>query len=909
MIITHAERQLKALLALWLVLFAGGLIVIGVLPWLPAGRQLSTQHPLITMTWVGQAFLFLCAFYWFHGIRDNALSASVIVTYQFTSGTAMMLSLLKGSHTPGGLLQVVGGGVLAFAVGGLTLICWFQARQSQSLRMPPASDVETGTGEELTGPRAKATRLSLAISATIFGLTALAFFIALLFVSPRQNAISGIVAGNTVAVYATLAVLGILAAKAPRRRFYLLDIFVGVSLLTPLVLIFWTIRFHPPLSDLFRVGAFVHLIIAGGIFFLNRSVVRYERPSKFWGAWLHGAFEKFSEVIIKGGIEVMTPREIADAADALLAETPSRRVSSVKGAMIFIELGALFKFRLPMSRMGRLEREGYLSAVFARGSGLFRDMIRIKQLVFLIYYSDKRVYKELGFPLFQEREKYQEARANDKLPTGDVIYPASVTGAELVTDICVIGSGAGGAVVAARLAEANKRVVILEEGPFLKRDQITDDEGLMQNKAYREGGLQLTVDFDMYVLQGRCVGGSTFVNNGIVFDLPESVYREWQNLGISLNRDRLNDAFIRVRDEIEVIKLAKHQHLVEKGSLKFVEGCRSLGLPADWFDVNLDGCFGCGYCTLGCRYEKKMSVDRSYIPRALKAGAILVSDCKAMKITAQGSRAKTVKCRRADGSPFTVKANQIVVACGAIASSLLLQRSGIRRNVGTRLSFNVASWVFAEFPQLIDAYDGVQMCAYHKGDRSFLETIALPPGAFAAAMPGWFREHFDRMHRYRYYAAAGALIATAPTGRVKAPGVSVLKNFVSPVHFKLSIANLHRLKEGIEQVCRIYLAAGAMRVIPATFYPLEFVHPTQLDRIDEYVLEPDDLSFGSAHPQGGNPMSEDRKVGVVDSHFRVHGFENLYVCDASIFPSSVEVNPQLTIMAMADYASGVILDS
>ena len=109
-------------------------------------------------------------------------------------------------------------------------------------------------------------------------------------------------------------------------------------------------------------------------------------------------------------------------------------------------------------------------------------------------------------------------------------------------------------------------------------------------------------------------------------------------------------------------------------------------------------------------------------------------------------------------------------------------------------------------------------------------------------------------------------------------------------------------------MCQLFFEAGATRVIPATFRPLEFTFPSQLYRLDEFVVEPDDISFGSAHPQGGNPMSDDQDVGAVDTHFRVHGFDNLFVCDASIFPTSIQVNPQLTVMALADYASSLIAD-
>jgi choline dehydrogenase-like flavoprotein len=909
MIITHAEGRLRILLIFWLILFMGGVIVMGVAAWLTAGSQLYTKYPLLAITWVGQLLLFLCTFYLLSGIRDNELTAPVIAWYKLVSGTAMMLLLLSRGPASGSALPVIGGGLLDYVMGGLTFVLWLNARRSRVLRMPQVYDAEPGVAEETTGLAARALRLSLAVCAGIFIVTSLSFLVAGLFFLAPQDATFKIAAGNAVAVYAALAFLSMLAAKAPRRRAYAQDIVVLVSLFAAFALVFWTLKFQlsSTTRNLFLIGATGHFTLAITTVILSAVAAHKERPKLFFGPWLHRVFEHFSEVILKGDIEVVTPREITDAADALLAAMPSRRIVGLKGALIFIELGSLlFRLRVPMSRMGRLEREAYLTSVFQRGRGVFRDLIKIKQLVFLIYYTDERTYKEIDYTKFEERGKYKTAKISNKLPTGAVKYPPPVNGRELETDICVIGSGAGGAVVATRLAEAGKRVVILEEGPFLRRDRIDHDERAMQLKAYREGGLQLTVDFDMYVLQGRCVGGSTFVNNGICFDLPDHVFKEWQNLGVNLNRNNLKQSLQRVRNNINITKLGQNKNYVEKGSLKFAEGCRKLGLSARWFEVNLDGCIGCGHCTIGCPYEKKMSVDLSYIPRALNAGAILVSDCKATRITTKGSKAQTVECRLTDGTPLKVKAKNIVVACGAIGSSLLLLRSGIKHNVGTRLSFNAGSWVFAEFPEPIDSFDGIQMCAYHEEPGYFLETIAMSPGSFAAAMPGWFRDHFDKMRRYRYFAIAGALVGTLPTGRVKPSPLPFLREMISPIDFKLSVSGLCRLREGVRRVCEIFLKAGAIRVIPATFNPLEFIHPSQLHQLEEFVVEPDDISFGSAHPQGGNPMSDDKKLGAVDSQFCVHGFENLFVCDASVFPSSIQVNPMLTIMALADYASCII---
>jgi choline dehydrogenase-like flavoprotein len=187
-----------------------------------------------------------------------------------------------------------------------------------------------------------------------------------------------------------------------------------------------------------------------------------------------------------------------------------------------------------------------------------------------------------------------------------------------------------------------------------------------------------------------------------------------------------------------------------------------------------------------------------------------------------------------------------------------------------------------------------------------LETLFNPPLAFAVALPGWFRDHFERMQAYDHFASAGVLIGTEANGRVKRSAFG--RNVFGPLAYRMRDSDLQKMKEGIARLAQLYFAAGAETVYPATFAdsPLERARfASQPEAIahflDERVRKPEDLTLNSSHPQGGNPMSDERAIGVVDSQFRVHGYDNLFVCDASVFPTTVRINPQLTVMAMADY--------
>lgn len=908
MVITHGEERFRGLLKLWLFLFGAGVLVMSAAVFVPAGRELYRATPLLAGTLAGQILLFLTSFYLFSGIRDNEDCALVLTWFKLVSGSTMFLLLLSRAPATGKALPVVGGALLDYAMGALTFCLWLAARRSRVERLPLEWDVEPSINEEPDNERANHLRIFLAVLAAIYGLGVPVLVIYGLFSADPQSPVYKIALANAAATCAALGLHSMLAAESPVRRVFSRDIAIAVPVLSAVVMgVFWReFAGESTIGTVFLVVGGFQLLSGVVAMALSLVALEFERPSPFFGPWLNEVCEKFAEVLLSGGLEVMTPREVTDKADATLASVGSPRLVAIKVSLALIELCGFLRFRTAMSRMGRLERADYLTEVFERGRGAFRSLIKVKQLIFLFYYSDEKAYLQVGFIDLTKRKLYHEAQEKHEIPTEPVVYPPAVTVSQLEADVCVIGTGAGGAVVAARLAEAGKRVVILEEGQYLKRDKINRDECKMQALAYRDGGLQLTVDTNMYVLQGKCVGGSTFLNNGICFDIPDAAFKKWSEFGVTIERGRLAEAYTRLRGELDIIALRHRQHLVEKGSKKFMEGCRAAGLSSDWFEVNLDGCIGCGYCTLGCAFEKKMSMDRSFIPRALAAGATLVAECRAERVAHSHGRATAVECVRGDGSHFRVSAKQVVVSCGAIGSSLLLDRSGIKRNVGTRLGFNVGSWVVADFPEYIDQFDGIQMCAYHDRPRYMLETIAMEPGVFSATIPGFFSDHFAQMQRYRHYALAGALIGSEPVGRVRPSWLPFAGKYISQIDFDLTAADLRRLKDGVAQVCRVYLKAGAERVMPSTFDPIVLVDVDELAQFDNTVAEADDIAFGSSHPQGGNPMSDDRRVGAVDSGFRVHDFDNLFVADASVFPCPIQANPQLTVMAMADCAASAI---
>jgi choline dehydrogenase-like flavoprotein len=202
----------------------------------------------------------------------------------------------------------------------------------------------------------------------------------------------------------------------------------------------------------------------------------------------------------------------------------------------------------------------------------------------------------------------------------------------------------------------------------------------------------------------------------------------------------------------------------------------------------------------------------------------------------------------------------------------------------------------------VDGFDGIGLCAIaHAGREIVIESYFAPPLVFSLRLGGWFGSHFNRMLRYRHFVDGGAMVGTDPTGVVKLNRKKEVE-----IDFAFSQRDLQRLVAGTKTLARIYLGGGALRVFPSSYELLEIASEEDLGLLDARITRPDDLSLGSAHPQGGNAMSEDPRKGVVGTDFRVHGHENLFVADASVFPTNIWANCQATVMAMSHHAASFV---
>jgi choline dehydrogenase-like flavoprotein len=477
-------------------------------------------------------------------------------------------------------------------------------------------------------------------------------------------------------------------------------------------------------------------------------------------------------------------------------------------------------------------------------------------------------------------------------------------------EVCIIGSGAAGAILAWELAEQGHKVVLLEKGGYFPKEALTQREDEMIPRLYKNGGFQFAMPSGIIVAQGSCVGGSTVVNDAVCFRTPDPVLERWgKEFRISgISPTDMKGHFDKVEARLSVAEV-RPDEMDENNSI-LRRGCEKLRWSGSPNRRNCKSCRQCGLCHLGCSYGTKQSMLETYIKdaEALHRDDVKTySDCSVESLVTSGDRIGEVRGvihGKAGKIPVSVKARVVIVSAGTFGSSELLLRSRLDRNgqVGRKIALHPSPAIIGDFEQEVNGNQGIPM-AYHcpefsiqkTGKKGYLiESVFLAPYQFLLTLPGYVYESKELMRRYNHYAMAGVLLQDESVGRISLGGP-----FGTFIHYRLTSEDSRLMVEGMQNAARIFFAAGASRVITSQRKKTVLYGEDDLPLIEERGVGPTDINLGSGHPQGGNRMGAEPRESVVDSYGRLHGLQNLFVCDASIFPTSVGVNPQLTVMALA----------
>jgi choline dehydrogenase-like flavoprotein len=442
-------------------------------------------------------------------------------------------------------------------------------------------------------------------------------------------------------------------------------------------------------------------------------------------------------------------------------------------------------------------------------------------------------------------------------------------------DVCVIGTGAGGAPVARALAEAGASVTVLEEGGAHPVETMTGRPRDMMQRIYRDAGQTATIGNPPIILPlGRTIGGSTLVNSGTCFRAPDHVRRHWRE---QLDLDLPDAPYEQVEREIHVTRVT--EDIAGRNALVAKRGAEALGWSGRFLDRNARGCQGSGVCAFGCPTGAKQHTGVTYMKWAQEAGARVHGGVKARRI-----EGRTVL---ADG--LRVEADRIVVACGTLHTPGLLRRSGIRHPaLGRNLSIHPATGAWALMDEEVDMARGVPQsyCVDEFASEGIMfEGVAGPPDYLAMAVPYVGRRHRELMLRYRNVAQFGLMVSDTSRGRVRGP----------IVRYDLNRRDAATIERGIVRLAELLFAAGAKSV----FVPVAGVRELtggDVRPLEQRRIRRRDLKLMAFHPLG---TARAGRGGVLDSDLRVRGTERVYVSDGSAVPTALGVNPQMTIMALA----------
>jgi long-chain-alcohol oxidase len=569
------------------------------------------------------------------------------------------------------------------------------------------------------------------------------------------------------------------------------------------------------------------------------------------------------------------------------------------------------------SEMDRRARERHLRRLARHPLGTIRGgALALKRLAAVFYYGDadangaNPTWARLGYP--------GPLEAGPPGPQRSLVMPPVNADRVLDCDVLVVGSGVGGGIVAAELASAGYDVVVLERGPYLEDSDFTQRELEMLGRAYLDGGLGATADQGVLLLAGACLGGGSVVNYTTSLPLPEGIRDEWaQTSGLDLFRTSAFDTSIKAAAQRLSINQDHNRPSARDALMR--RGLEALGWHVDRMPRNVVGCTQddvCGYCGLGCvRGAKQSTVKACFEPTAAAAHRLrILVNCDSTRVRLERGHATGVEATdRSSSARLVVRARATILAAGAIGTPALLLRSDVDGGgVGQNLHLHPVTAVWGRFEQEVRPWTGTLQALYSEqfarqhGEYGVrFETTGIHPSFLAIAAP-WHDplDYAARVEDLAHTSVIGALLRDRSGGRV-----SIGRDGSPRVRYRVGEFDQRHVRAGVQAAARVLAEAGAHEVYTsqadlARWEPRHGPVAELMHAADRIGYATNRAMYVSFHQMGSCRMGSDPRTSVTTSEGEVHAIRDLFIADASLFPSASGVNPMLTIGALAHHVAG-----
>ncbi len=487
-------------------------------------------------------------------------------------------------------------------------------------------------------------------------------------------------------------------------------------------------------------------------------------------------------------------------------------------------------------------------------------------------------------------------------------------------EVCVIGSGSGGATAARLMAEAGHEVVVLEEGRDLVGPERTQRDAPMYDQLYMDRGGRASHDLSVSVLQGRVLGGGGVINTCDVVPIPDGVLQHWAvKYGLEDYAPERFKPF--TEDALADLSASRiPESLVNLANAKLRQGADALGLRGEVMLHNRVGCRGLGTCLIGCPIHAKRNPRMVALPKAIEAGARIFTRARAVKVQKASQELKEIEVRALDPGGYheqnelKIRAKIVIIAANAVSSAQLLLRSGIgNAHVGKNLMLQPQLPIIGIFDERIAAFDGIPqsyaVTAFEQEDNDEfglwgfrIEGIMGTPGIVSSLLPFSGAPGMEGMAQYDRMAPSLLLAPDAPSGRVE-----VARDGRLTIRYEQRDNHRERLRHAVEVAAKVYLEAGAREVLVPTVPALVIRSAREAKQARELRFAPATAPMLSAHQQGTVRFAASERDGGADLNGQVYGTRDVYVFDSSGFPSSASSHTMTPIIASSRMLTSKLL--